>query len=242
MTQANERATAAEMAALRQRFPKPGAAAAVFQVATILIVNGYLVYLVATGQASPVGIAVFNLAELVVLSVISHLVLIPVPKHARLGDAGTGNIAQKLIVMLLSLVWLGGIYWLSVSFDRAHIAQLRSARDPLTALMDLHILWPLLFSAGATVVATLSDLARWRRKGGTFVPEYAMSAAPKILTLLLAPIPALLVSEHFLKTSLDDALLAWSATYLGLKCVFELGMFAWQCMGMPQRESLPVSG
>jgi hypothetical protein len=240
MTQASARATAAEMAALRQRFPKPGAAAAVFQVATILSVNGYLVYLVATGQTSPVGIAVFNLAELVVLSAVSHLVLIAVPRDSRIGDAGTGGIAQKLIVMLLSLLWLDGIYWLSVSFDRAHIAQLRNAPDPLVALADLHILWPLLFSAGMIVFATLGDFARWRRKRGLFVPEYAMSAAPKILTLLLAPIPALLVSEHFQKTNLDDALLAWSATYLGLKCLFELGLFAWRCLGMPQRERSPA--
>lgn len=240
MAQTTERASAAEMAALRQRFPRPSAAAAAFQVAMIFLVNGYLVYLVAKGQASPVGIAVFNLAELIVLSVVSHLVLSAVPKAARFGDAGTGNIAQKIVVMLLALVWLGGIYSFSVSFDTVHVAQLRDARNPLTALMELHILWPLLFSAGATVAATLTDFSRWKRKGGMFVPEYAMSGGPKILTLLIAPIPALLVSAHFQKTSLDDALLAWSATYLALKCLFELGMFAWQCLGMPQREPLPA--
>jgi len=227
---------AAQLAALRQRFPKPSAPAAVFQCTQIVLVNAYLVYLVATAQTSPVGIAAFNLAELIVLSVVSHLVLLPVPKAARLGDAGAGNIVQKILVMALSLTWLGGIYWLSVGFDKVHIEQLRSAPNPLVAFADLHILWPLLFSAGATVAATLGDLARWRRKGGTFVPEYAMSGGPKILTLLIAPIPALLVSEHFQQTDLPAALLAWSATYLGLKCVFELGMFAWQCLGMPERE------
>jgi len=45
---------AAELAALRKRFPKPTKAAAAFQVATILAVNGYLVYLVSKGELSPV--------------------------------------------------------------------------------------------------------------------------------------------------------------------------------------------
>src|SRR4051812_36982479 len=127
----------AEFAALRQRFPKPSAPAAVFQCTQIVLVNAYLVYLVATAQTSPVGIAVFNLVELIVLSVVSHLVLLAVPKQARLGDAGTGNIVQKIVVMALSLTWLGGIYWLSVGFDKAHIEQLRNAPNPLVAFSDL---------------------------------------------------------------------------------------------------------
>jgi hypothetical protein len=44
---------AAELAALRKRFPKPTNAGAAFQGATILLVNGYLVYLVAVGQCRP---------------------------------------------------------------------------------------------------------------------------------------------------------------------------------------------
>jgi hypothetical protein len=44
---------AAELAALRKRFPKPTNAGAAFQAATILLVNGYLAYLVAMDLAWP---------------------------------------------------------------------------------------------------------------------------------------------------------------------------------------------
>lgn len=230
----NKRDSAAELAAVRQRFPKPGAPAAIYQAASILVINGYLVHLVASGQSSPVGIAVFNIGELIVLSVIAHLALIGVPKQARLGDDGNSNPLQKIVVIALSLVWLSGIYYVSISFDTVHIQRLREARGVYKALDGLHILWPLLLSAVACAAATFADRLRWRRRGGIFVPEYAMSAAPKILTLVIAPIPAVLISESFLKNNLASALLAWSLVYLGIKAAFELLILAWQYFGMPE--------
>jgi len=231
-----------ELAALRQRFPKPSAPAAVYQCASILLLNGYLVYLVATGQSSPVAIAAFNLCELILLSAIAHLALIPVPKQARLGDADSSTFVQKIFIMLLGLVWLGGVYFISVSFDTVHVDQLRHATGVISALQDMNILWPLLFSAATTLVATISDVVRWRAKGGMFVPEYAVSAAPKILTLIFAPIPAVLISGKYQTTDMATALLVWSAVYIGIKAAAELGILAFVYAGMPEAKKKGQGG
>lgn len=225
---------AAELAALRQRFPKPSPPAALYQCVTILLVNGYLLYLVVTGQSSPVAIAAFNLCELILLSIIAHLALIPVPKEQRFGVDPKQSIVQKIMVMALSLVWLGGIYYVSIGWDRAQIDRLRQAPNLFAAFDDMHILWPLVLSGVATAVATARDLMRWRAKGGMFVPEYALSGAPKILTLVLAPIPAVLIGEPYLKTGLAAAEVAWCVVYLAVKSIAELGILAFQFLGMPE--------
>jgi hypothetical protein len=225
---------AAELAALRKRFPKPTNAGAAFQGATILLVNGYLVYLVAIGQLSPVGIAAFNLAELIVLSVIAHLALLAVPKASRLSDAQSGSLVQKIVMMALGLAYLGGVYSFSVSIDKIHIEQLRQAPSLLDAFWSLNIAIPLLLTSLATAFATFNDLARWRGKGGIFVPQYAMSGAPKILTLIVAPIPAGLIGASYAKADLATGLIVWCAVYIGIKTLFEFLILAFQYFGMPE--------
>jgi len=223
----------AELDALRQRFPKPGGPAAAYQCAVILLTNGYLLYLVVSGQSSPVAIAAFNICELVMLSVIGHLALVPVPKAQRMGDPQAVGILQRIVILALTSVWLGFVYSISLSFDSAHINQVRNAHGVFEALDDLNIVWPLLLAAVATLTATLGDLARWRAQGGMFVPQMAMSAVPKILTLVFAPIPAVLISVPFAKDHPGSQAIAWSLIYLGIKAAAELGILAWQYIGMP---------
>ena len=225
---------AAELAALRKRFPKPTNAGAAFQVATILLVNGYLVYLVAIGQLSPVGIAAFNLAELIALSVIAHLALLAVPTASRLSDSQSGSLVQKIVMMAVGLGYLGAVYSLSVGIDRVHIEQLRQAPSLLAAAQSLNIAMPLLLTSLATAFATANDLMRWRAKGGLFVPQYAMSGAPKILTLIIAPIPAVLIAKGYAKADLATGLLVWCAVYIGIKTLFEFLILAFQYFGMPE--------
>jgi len=231
----NDRARdAAELAALRKRFPKPTNAGAAFQGATILLVNGYLAYLAATGAVSPVAIAAFSILERILLSVIAHLALIMVPKASRLSDSQPGSLVQKIVVMALGLAWLGGVFFLSVSIDKTHIAQLREAPSLLAAFQSLNIATPLLLTALATAFATLNDLVRWRGTGGIFVPQYAMSGAPKILTIIIAPIPAVLIGTSYAKADLATGLMVWCAVYIGIKTLFEFLILAFQCSGMPE--------
>src|SRR5438045_5666928 len=129
----------AELAALRKRFPKPTNAAAAFQAATILGINGYLAYLVANGSASPVSIAAFNLGELVLLSVIAHLALIPVPNESRMSDARSGPLLQKIVVLALGVARIGAVYAISVSVDTPHIPPVRHAQVLPAALVPLDL-------------------------------------------------------------------------------------------------------
>jgi len=222
----------AELQALRQRFPKPGAGAAIYQFAVILVINGYLLYLVMRGQTSPVAITAFNFCELLILSVIGHLAQFPVPKAQRLGDTGT-SFLQRIVVLAFALVWLGFSYSISIGFDREHIEQVRNAANLLAALETLNIFRPLLLVAFTALTATIGDWAYWHRRGGLFVPQMAVSGAPKVLTLVFAPIPAMLIAAPFARNHPGMMAVAWSVVYLTVKSVMELGILAYQCIGMP---------
>jgi hypothetical protein len=230
----------AELLALRQRFPKPGLAAGIYQCAVIVLTNGYLLYLVVTSQSSPVAIAAFNICELIILSVIGHLARVPIPKAQRTSDASTG-VVQRIVVLGLSFMWLGFVYSISLAFDKEHYEQLRAAGNPLVALETLNLVWPLLLVALTTLVATIGDWSYWHRHGGLFIPHMAMSGAPKILTLVFAPFPAMFIAGAFSKDHPGTMAIAWSVGYLGIKSVMELGILAFQCMGMPGAPSARAS-
>lgn len=222
---------AAETAALRQRFPKPPPLAAAYQVLTILGTNTYLLYLLLNGEASPTAFALYGVLELIGWSVIANTALIPVPKELRVGSPDMPLIGRIAAIGVFSAV-LFGIGWLCVP-DREHIEQLRNARDPLAALQDLHIFWPLLASIALAAFGSITDLARWRRAGGPFVTGTAMAASSKILTALVAPIVA-----NVLTGSAGDAAhkaFVWSAIYLSIKCAAELLILGWQALGMPEK-------
>lgn len=234
MTTARDR-DAAELAALRKRFPKPTNAGAAFQVATILVINGYLAYLVARHELSPLAIAVFSLAELGVMIVIAQLAHLGVPRESRLSDARHTPL-QKIFSLAFLLLWLGVVYFLCLSLDTRHIQELRAAPTLLAAWQSLNITLPLLLTAGVTAFGTVSDLLRWRGTGGLFVPSYALSAAPKILTALFAPIPAALIAASYAKVDLATGLTIWSLVYLAIKTLSEFLILAFQYFGMPEAQ------
>jgi hypothetical protein len=160
---------------------------------------------------SPVGIAAFNLGELIALSVIAHLALLAVPNASRLSDAQSGSLVQKVVMMAVGLGYLGVVYSFSVSIDKDPHRSAPPGAEPARRVSVLNIAIPLLLTSLATAFATFNDLMRWRGKGGIFVPQYAMSAAPKILTLIIAPIPAVLIAKGYAKADLATGLLVWSA-------------------------------
>lgn len=223
---------AAEMAALRERFPKLPPLAAGYQALTIVGTNGYLLYLLLHGEATPTGLALFGVLELVAWSVIANAALIPVPKELRVGSPDM-PLAGRVLAIVAFSAFLCGIAWVCVP-DREHAEQLLHAPDPLAAFVDLHILWPLLASAVFAASASISDLARWRRIGGAFVTGTAMAASSKFLTAIVAPIAAKLLTG----SSGDSAhrALVWGCIYLAVKCAAELLMLAWQTIGMPDRK------
>ncbi|MEP7043473.1 MAG: hypothetical protein ABI843_10450 [Dokdonella sp.] len=230
---------AADIEALRLRFPKPTPLAAAYQCATILGTNAFLFYLVVTGQSSPVAIALYGILEVLMLSAISHVALLPVPRDSRVGDPAMPML-QRMGVLSLALIWLAGVYWISLSGDKAHLDPLLYSGDPLKALAALTIWRPLLISAVLVAVAAIGDWLDWRRRGGVFVSNMALSGAPKIVTLIVAPIPAVLISGAWVRDNPARAAIVWSLVYIAIKCAAEVLVLYWQYLGMPQRQANAV--
>jgi hypothetical protein len=219
----------AEMAALRQRFPKMPPITAAFQALTIVATNTYLLYLLLHDEGSPTAFALFGVLELVAW--IANTALIPVPKELRVGSPDIPLITRITVIIAFS-AFLLGIAWLSVP-DREHVDQLLHAGNPLAMLDELHILWPLLASIAFAASGSFSDLMRWRQVGGPFVTGTAMAASGKFITAIVAPIAAAMLSGS------GDAAhkaMVWSSIYLAIKSGSELLMLWWQSLGMPERQ------
>jgi len=217
--------------ALRQRFPKPTLPAAIYQALTVVGMNAYLLYLVLAQQSSPVAIALFAVLELIVMSLIANLALIGVPQPLRVGSPPM-PIPQRVFAIVFVSAGLLGIAWLGVSNDRERVLELIRQNDPLGALRELHILWPLLASAALAASVSLGDRLRWRRTGGSFVTGTAMQAAPKFLTAVIAPIVALLLSDHAYMMDRARGAIIWCIVYLAIKSAFELLFLAAHFFGM----------
>lgn len=221
-------------AALRQRFPKPTAPAAAFQCASILGSNAYLLYLVMTKQASPVSLVAFHVIELILLSVVAHTVLLFVPKSARMPGAEGQPIGARIFTLAFAVAWLFGVYSFSLIVDKKNLDLLAHLPGWFERLEAMHIIVPLALSAFLTIIGVLGDWLGWRSRGGMFIPQYAMSTAPKILTLVFAPIVAALCGMAFMDRNPEFALFAWSGAYLTIKAGSELLILLWQCLGMPE--------
>jgi len=222
----------AEMAALRQRFPKQPPLAAAYQALTVLGTNAYLFYLLLQGEGSPTAFALFGVLELIAWSIVANTALIPVPKELRVGSPDMPLLGRIVVIAAFS-AFLLGVAWMCVP-DREHFDELLHRRDPIAALRDLHILWPLLATIAFAASGSISDLMRWRRAGGPFVTGTAMAASSKFITAIVAPVVAVVLTG----SSADAAhrAMVWSLIYLTIKCGAELLMLGWQSLGMPERQ------
>jgi len=224
-------AAASDDDALRQRFPKPTLPAAIYQALTIVGMNAYLLYLVVQQQSSPVAIALFAVLELILMSLITNLALIGVPQPLRVGSPAM-PIPKRIFAIAFVSAGLLGVAWFGVSNDRERIVELIRQRDPIGALRELNILWPLLTSAALAASVSLGDRLRWSRTGGSFVNGTAMQAAPKFITAVVAPVVALLLSDHAYMMDSTRGAIVWCIVYLALKSALELLFLAGHFFGM----------
>src|SRR5258708_2596292 len=160
-----------EMTTLRKRFSRPTSAAAAFQALSIVVMNAYLLYLVVQHESSPVAIALYSLLELIVLSIITNVALTGVPKALR-GGSPDMPILKRVLGIAGILAFLCFIFWLSVGGDREHIDQLRHAANPVDALRELNILWPLLALTGLAVFGSIGARLCWP------APSRPLASAP----------------------------------------------------------------
>jgi hypothetical protein len=230
-----------EMTALRKRFPRPAPATAAFQALSIVVMNAYLLYLVVQHASSPVAIALYSVLELIVLSIITNVALTGVPKALRVGSPDMPILKRVLAIAVVS-AFLCFIFWLSVGGDREHIDQLRHAANPVDALRELNILWPLLVMTGLAVFGSIGDRLRWQARGGPFVTGVAMSAAPKFMTAIVGPIAAAMLSGGISGANRAHAAVIWCIVFLAIKSALELLVLAWQFRGMPEGQEKVKQG
>ena len=230
-----------EMTALRKRFGKPTPATAAFQALSIVVMNAYLLYLVLQHESSPVAIAVYSVVELILLSIITNVALTGVPKELRVGSPDMPVLQRALVIAVMS-AFLCFIFWLSVGADQEHIDQLRQAANPIDALRELNILWPLLAMIGLAVFGSISDRLRWQAQGGPFVTGAALSAAPKFMTAIVGPIAAGMLSGGLGGSNREHAAVIWCIVFLAIKSALELLILAWQFRGMPEGQTKVEAG
>jgi hypothetical protein len=141
-------------------------------------------------------------------------------------------IPKRIFAIAFVSAGLLGIAWFGVSNDRERIVELIRQRDPIGALRELYILWPLLTSAALAASVSLGDRWRWSRTGGSFVNGTAMQAAPKFITAVVAPVVALLLSDHAYMMDSTRGAIVWCIVYLALKSALELLFLAGHFFGM----------
>jgi hypothetical protein len=220
-----------EMAAIRQRFGKPTAGSAIYMALVSLAMNAYLLHLVSSGDASRVGLALYGVLELIAYSVIANATMAAVPKELRVGSPDM-PVAKRIVAIIVVSAILCGIAWLGVHGDSTHLDMLRQSRNPLVALAELNILKPLALTIAFALSGSLVDWWRWRGSGRPFVSGLALSAAPKFLTAVIAPIVALLFADDIRYG--ERATFIWCSIYVAIKCGLELFFVYWQYRGMPE--------
>jgi hypothetical protein len=239
--------------ARREHWPKPYLSALVYQGGAMVFSNAYLLMLVQRDQLWPVALATFCLAELLLLMLIARVELIPVPRaarfdgthHALLGAGGKSSFLGSLVGFIGNLVvwvfisiWFGAVYAFSLFAD-PNLELFVSGAGPLEVLARLNALWPLLLSVVLALIAMIGNWQIWQRRGGAFVPEMAQPIMPKILTVFIAPLFATMAMFTFIDDDGEFALYAWCITFLGIKCLLEVGMIGLQLFGLFILDSLP---
>jgi hypothetical protein len=102
-----------------------------------------------------------------------------VPKASRLSDAQSGSLAQKVVMMGWGWCISGVVYSLSVSIDTIHIAQTAPGAERARRVRIPEYRDAAAAHSARHGLRRVNDRARWRAKGGIFVPQYAMSGAPR---------------------------------------------------------------
>ncbi|HEX6834549.1 MAG TPA: hypothetical protein VF132_13510 [Rudaea sp.] len=224
--------------ARREHWPMPYLAALVYQGVAMVLVDAVLIWLVWTQRWSPVCIVTFCVGELLLLMVMARIEWLAVPRdarfngrhHALLGAEQNSGIFGRLFVCVFMSIWLSVVYAFSLFAD-PNIMLFVAGAPPLEVLARLNVLWPLRLSAVLALIAMIGNGSIWHRRGGVFVPEMSQPTMPKLLTIFIAPIPATMALFTYIDSDANTALFAWCLTFLGIRCLFDIGMVGLNLLG-----------
>lgn len=172
--------------AWRKRFPARGRAALVIDLVGIVIANGVIVGLLASGRLSTVGLMLLIATECLVLLVLGRVATAWVPREHWLEPPPALGHLVALLAFLA--VWGGIVYGVALTMLEAwpeFIAFFRS--------LEPWIASGIVYALGISLLLALIDHAvdwqHYRRHGPPFVSGAGMHGAARMLTLILGGIP-----------------------------------------------------
>lgn len=175
---------AGDLGAYLHRFPKPGGASLAFSLASIVLGNGYLLWLISQERLGVSALILMILIEGVLLSLIETAQREFVPPDHRLAyDQKPGTLPQKVLVWTAFVVAMVGAYglWIHINGDTpsllAHLTTLEAWQQS-----GLHVAIgiTLLFA----VAGLVADHRHYRRAGPPLVSSVSMEAMSRRLTFV----------------------------------------------------------
>ncbi len=175
---------AGDLGAYLHRFPKPGGASLAFSLASIVLGNGYLLWLISQERLGVSALILMILLEGVLLSLIetAQREFVP-PEHRLAYDQKPGTLPQKVLVWTAFVVAMAGAYglWIHINGDTpsllAHLTTLEAwQQSGLHVAIGITLLFAL--------VGLVADHRHYRRAGPPLVSSVAMEAMSRRLTFV----------------------------------------------------------
>lgn len=178
------RRIAGELGAYLHRFPNPGGASLAFSVASVVLGNGYALWLVLQGRLGVAGIVLLVLVEGVLLSLIetAQREFVP-PDHRMAYDQKPGTLPERVMVWTAFVFAMAGAYglWIHINGDTATlIAHLTTLEAWQQSGLQVPIGITLLFA----VAGLVADHRHYRRAGPPLVSSVSMEAMSRRMTFV----------------------------------------------------------
>lgn len=178
------RRIAGELGAYLHRFPNPGGASLAFSVASVVLGNGYALWLVLQGRLGVAGIVLLVLVEGVLLSLIetAQREFVP-PDHRMAYDQKPGTLPEKVMVWTAFVFAMAGAYglWIHINGDTATlIAHLTTLEAWQQSGLHVAVGITLLFA----VAGLVADHRHYRRAGPPLVSSVSIEAMSRRMTFI----------------------------------------------------------
>ena len=173
---------------LMSRYPLTSRWTLGFHIATTLLANGIVAWLVASGRMTPFELVVLVALEAAMLISIAWLQSRTVLPEAR--EKNPMPLRDRLVTLAFGLFWLGGVYtFVFLGFVPSWPEIQGAFQDPLGFLGHSNLKWPLLITLFLAAIDALQDRVHFARQGGKFLSTPGFNGAARWLTLFLGGIP-----------------------------------------------------